>query len=152
MMKEIKLSQGLFALVDDDDYEELNQYKWYADKGCNTYYVVRNDYSNGQHKRIKIHRAIMGTPKGLCTDHKNGNGLDNRKENLRIVSTRQNCQNKHIKKSSQYVGVYWYKSQNRWVARIEINKKRKIIGGFKNELDAYNAYLKKLQEIGERIL
>jgi hypothetical protein len=61
-MKKLKLSQGKVALVDDEDYEWLNQWKWFAHKDCNTYYAGRSEKINGSRKQIWMHRAIMNTP------------------------------------------------------------------------------------------
>lgn len=148
-MKQIKLSQGKVALVDDEDYEELNKYKWYSYKGGNTFYAGRNFNSNGKQKTIKMHRIIMNTPKEMETDHIDGNGLNNQKSNLRIVTHRQNGQNKRINKSSRFVGVCWNEINNKWRAQIKINKKHKSLGVFDTELEAHNAYQNKLKEINE---
>jgi hypothetical protein len=91
----------------------------------------------------------MNTPKGMETDHKNGNGLDNQKSNLRIVTHRQNCQNQHINKTSKYVGLYWDKKANKWTSRIVINGKQKNLGSFDSEEEAYKSYIDKLKELGE---
>ena len=148
-MKEIKLSQGKSALVDDEDYEELNKYKWCAYKDGNTYYAIKTFKVVEGYKVIKMHKIIANTPKGMYTDHIDGNGLNNQKSNLRIVTNRQNQQNRHDNRSSKYIGVSWNKDSKKWRARIMIDKKTKFLGYFNNELDAYNAYLKKLKEIGE---
>jgi hypothetical protein len=147
-MKEIQLTQGLKALVDDNDYEEFNKYKWYAHKGGNTFYVER--HMKGNHKiKILMHRAIMNVNVGMFVDHIDGNGLNNCKSNLRIVTTRQNLQNRHSDKTSKYVGVFFDKVSNKWIACIRIDKIRKYIGRFENELDAHKAYLRVLDSIGE---
>jgi hypothetical protein len=148
-MKEIKLSQGLFAMVDDEDYDELNQYKWYAGKNANVFYAMRMIIVNGNYKTIKMHREILNNHSKNHTDHIDGNGLNNQKENLRIVTARQNCQNKHTISSSKYVGVYFNKNAKKWSSQIKINCKTIYLGLFKNEEDAHNAYLNKLKEIGE---
>lgn len=87
-MKTITLTQNRFAIVDDEDYEWLSQWNWYAQFGHGIYYAVRNDYTNG-HKQIRMHREIMGRTTGKFIDHRNGNGLDNHKENLRACTNRQ---------------------------------------------------------------
>jgi len=154
-MKEIKLSQGLYTTVDDEDYNELIKYKWFAHKSGNTFYAERHDYLNGKRVIMSMHRFIIKNNSKLHTDHINGNGLDNRKENLRIVTNRQNQhnqQNRHKAMSSKYAGVYFEKCSNKWKAQIGINNKQISIGRFDTELDAYNAYLNKLQEIGESVI
>jgi len=150
-MKTIELTKGKFTMVDDDDFEELNQHKWYANKMGNILYAVRN-IETPKRAKIYMHRSIMNTPNGLQTDHINGNGLDNRKENLRAVTARQNTQNKHTNKSSIYAGVNWSKVAQKWHARICIKGSRKHLGYFKTEIDAYNSYLKALEDIGEVLI
>ena len=108
-MKEILLTQGLVTIVDNDDYERLSKFKWYAAKSRQTYYAVRNkrihDGYGGQ-RQIKMHREILGNDIGLLQcDHVDGNGLNNQKSNLRVVTPRQNCQNLHVPKTSRHPGV-----------------------------------------------
>lgn len=148
-MKEIKLTQGKFALVDDEDYEMLMQYKWHTQNGCRTNYAHRSYRENGISKTIPMHRLIMKDNSHNLIDHINGNGLDNRKENLRIVTKRQNAQNLHINKSSKYACVHFNKLSKKWRSNIRIGKERIHLGYFTNEEDAYKAYLNKLEEIGE---
>jgi len=76
----------------------------------------------------------------LVVNHKNFNRADNRVENLEIVTNRENCNQKHLKSSSKYVGVHYYKSKSKWSAYIYINGKQKHLGYFLNELDASEAY------------
>lgn len=104
-MKEISLTQEKVALVDDDLYEELNQFKWHAHKMRNTLYAVRHSPTiNGKRPIIRMHHEIIGVPPtGFMTDHENGCGTDNQRENLRHVTNRQNQQNlKNKKKTSKY--------------------------------------------------
>jgi len=82
----IPLTQGRFAIVDPDDYDWLNQYKWYAAKCRTTFYAYRSKTRT----TVNMHREIMCAPKGMICDHKNHNGLDNRKSNLRLCTNRQN--------------------------------------------------------------
>jgi hypothetical protein len=140
-MKKIKLTQNKFALVDDEDYEKLNQYSWYAEKGRYTYYAARTDKLK---KKIRIHRFIMNPTSNLQIDHINGNGLDNRKENLRICTHQQNQYNKKLSKnnSSGIKGVHWDKSRNKWRAKIKINNKEKYLGRFKDRIEAKEVYTK----------
>lgn len=149
-MKEIALTQGKVALVDDEDFEELSKFKWYAHKEPHTFYAMRQ--SRGSHKfrkKILMHRAIMHPPENLEIDHFNGNGLDNQKSNLRIVTTRINLQNRHTPKSSKYPGVYWEKQTQKWKAQIRINGIKKNIGRYNIEEDAARAYIRKCEELLE---
>lgn len=136
-MKQISLTQGKVALVDDEDYERLNRFKWYAQKARNTFYAFR---MLGRGKMVLMHRDILNTPEGMVPDHIDGNGLNNQKSNIRIVTVRQNAQNLHIKKSSRYPGV---SPQNKaWRARIKINGLNIELGMFPTEEEAHEAYLK----------
>lgn len=138
-MKEIPLTQGKVTLVDDEDFDYLNQFKWCAKKDKKTYYATREKREGGKPHRIYMHSLIIGTPKGMQTDHINGDGLDNRRKNLRIVTNRENSQNRHQIKSSIYPGVY---SRNgKWISQIQIKGKNRQIGTFDNEKAASNAYI-----------
>lgn len=152
-MREIVLSQGFVAFVDDDMYEELNQHKWHANKNRNTYYARRHVIGDPD-KKIKMHHEVMGKPpKGYQTDHKNGNGLWNLKSNLRFVTNRQNNQNRtHQNSSSRYPGVGWAKREKRWRARITIDGEEKGLGYFKTEIEAFSAYKKAVEAIDETVL
>ena len=91
----------------------------------------------------------MGKKKGFEIDHINGNGLDNRKSNLRFVTPRQNLQNMHTKRYSKYPGVTWHKINHRWMAQIKINGRPIYLGYFNNEYEAYLAYKKAIEKLGE---
>lgn len=137
-MREIKLTQNKYALVDDEDYEYLNKFTWSCSKNKNTYYAVREKLK----KRIWIHRTIMSCPDGKFIDHINRNGLDNRKENLRVCTQSQNSHNSRIRKDNKsgIKGVYWHKINKKWIARIGVNSKLKHLGVFSDKLEAKNAY------------
>lgn len=140
-MKEILLTQGKVALVDDEDYPELSKYRWCAHKDGNTYYAMRHSPTiNGKRHTILMHVVISGTPKGMETDHINGNGLDNRRENLRVVTRRENTQNRHSPKSSKYPGVTWHKQRGKWMAYINVGSKQHYLGLYENEETAGIVY------------
>lgn len=142
MIKEIELTQGKVTLVDDSDFEEINQYKWHFGGG----YARRNKRDvDGSRKIVFLHRELMNTPAGLETDHINGEKLDNRRSNLRIVNKSMNQRNtKPRKGASEFKGVSFYKTKRHksgyWIARIQISGKVKNLGYFKNELEAAKAY------------
>lgn len=151
-MKQIPLTQGKFAIVDDEDYEWLNQWKWYARKHRNTFYAIRNtNQQSSERKHVRMHRLILGLRKGdgKTSDHKNGNGLDNRRKNLRICTKSQNSQNRLPLKntSSKFKGVYWDKKGKIWRAGIQKNSKRIYLGCFKSEIEAAKAYDRKAKEL-----
>jgi len=111
-------------------------------------------YSSIIVKTIKIHQIVAISflnhkqiGHKLVVNHKNFIRTDNRKLNLNIITARENTNKKHIKSSSQYVGVCWYNNANKWRARIDIMGTRKSLGMFINEIDAHNAYQKALSEI-----
>jgi hypothetical protein len=149
MTKRIKLTQGLYALVDDEDYERINKYKWYANKIRYTYYAVSANYGKEYNGSTLMHRAILGDPAGIPIDHINHNGLDNRRENIRTCSGSQNNMNsrKSINRTSKYKGVSWCKSSIRWQVDIGIMGKGIYLGHFNNEIEAAHAYDTKAKEL-----
>ena len=153
MTKEIPLTQGKVALVDDDDYEELSKFKWCAVKIKKWYYAVHySPQNNSQSHQLYMHAVIAGTPVGMHTDHINGNGLDNRRENLRVVTCRQNQQNQHVITTSKYPGVHWHKRYQKWQAQIWIEGKNRFLGYFDDENDAYHAYCGACAALGVPVL
>ncbi len=153
-MREIQLTHGHVALVDDEDFEVVNQFIWYPRKGVSTIYARANDYENKKQRRVDMHRLVMNAQPGQVVDHINCNGLDNRKENLRICTHTQNQwnQNKQITWegkpcSSKYRGVSWKKQNKKWSAVISYNGKQFWIGVFNKEDDAALAYNKKAKEL-----
>lgn len=142
-MKEIHLTQGKVALVDDADYEWLMQWKWYAQKNRRTYYAVRRTVSlNGVHETILMHRQILGLSFGDPRegDHREHDGLDNRRLNLRIVNHRQNQWNQRKAHRSRFPGVRWNKYHEKWQVCPNIHGKERFIGYFVEERTASEAY------------
>jgi hypothetical protein len=144
-MKVIPLTQGKVAIVDDADFDILTQWKWCAHKRGNNSWVACRNVSDGCNKRktILMHRLILNTPKGMETDHKNGNELDNRRDNLRICTTAQNQQNRHLLqdgKSSLFKGVSYRKLSKNWGAWIRVNGHLLNLGHFIDEVKAALAY------------
>lgn len=141
-MKKIKLTQGKFALVDDEDFEELNKYKWSAQKGYKTFYASRGfRKSNGKMSTVKMHQVILGWPKTII-DHDDEDGLNNQRGNLRLSSKSTNAMNKGkpVNNTSGFKGVTWCKSSSKWKAQIMVNRKRKNLGYFPTKEEAYKAY------------
>lgn len=134
-MKEIKLTQGQVALVDDDDYNYLNQWKWCAHKSGNTFYAERTIYP--EHKTIKMHWIIMNDFQGNRIDHKDSNGLNNQRSNLRFCNKSQNCMNRKYNNKTGYSGVY--KVKQCFQASIRVNKKNISLGYYKSLEDAARA-------------
>jgi hypothetical protein len=151
-MKEITLTQGKVTVVDDEDYDRLMRYKWHTYRQRETYYVGRGVWINSRVVRMRMHRFIMGViPQGMQVDHIDGDGLNNQKANLRIVTNRQNGQNRHVKKTSKYPGVSRFKKKQ-WQTQIMVNGERIRLGIFKEESDAFTAYKKAVESIGESVI
>ena len=116
-MKYIPLTKNQFAVVDDESYDYLNQWKWKLDsKG---YAVRQTSRKLPPRKNIYMHREIVKTPEGMFTDHKNFNRLDNRKENLRICTKRQNQIHQfNSRNKTGYRGISWNERDKAWVVQI----------------------------------
>lgn len=144
-MKQIQLSWGQTALVDDEDFDFLNQWKWQAQPSRGTYYAVRHGKRvNGKREQIRMHRVILSLKNSIqIGDHKDRNGLNNQKNNLRVVTVHQNNFNKsgHKNAKSRFKGVSWFQSPKKWGARIRLNSKKQIfIGLFNSEEEAAKGY------------
>jgi len=141
-MNKIKLTQNQHALVDDDDFAELDKYKWYAcwNKVMKSFYAMRKiPIGNNKRVTVSMHRVIMCPPEKLVVDHIDHNTLDNRKSNLRICTQSQNLINRRTFKknnTTNVLGVCWHKNNKKWVAYIGINKKRIYLGCFNNTEEA----------------
>lgn len=129
-MRTIPLANGGDALVDDEDYLRLVEFRW---RRSSNGYVVRG--MNGKHPAM--HQEIVRAPE---VDHKNGDRFDNRRGNLRPATHRQNCQNARPKGRSEFKGVSWVESKQRWWARIKLPDRRLWLGSFVSEEDAARAY------------
>jgi len=144
--KRIELSLDKVAVVDADDLERLSIYKWCAVRRNRTWYAktLRPD---GSH--LSMHRLIADAPKHLMVDHKDHNGLNNRKHNLRLCNNAQNQYNRlpHRGGTSKHKGVYLDKQYNKYRAIICHNSKRYHLGRFDNPDDAARAYDKKAKEL-----
>jgi hypothetical protein len=140
MAKQILLTQGKTAIVDDEDFEALSKYKWHAVKVSRMFYANRLQVITRKSIRMQWH--IIGKPqKGLEIDHINRNGLDNRKENLRFVTKGQNVINSdnYSSNTSGIRGVHWHKTHRKWGAKIVANGKQISLGYFDNIEDAKKA-------------
>lgn len=141
-MKEIKLTRGKVALVDDEDFDFLNQFNWFARKSGNTYYACRGIWNGENMTPIRMHRVIMkNAPENMLIDHIDGNGLNNQKENLRIATVSQNAQNSRVRKDSVSgcTGVSWQEATSRWHVSIQVDGKRLFLGYYTELKDAIQA-------------
>lgn len=146
-MKEISLTQGKIALVDDCDFDYLNQWKWCAAKARRTYYAFRRMEINGKMTVGTMHQFLINQPKGMQIDHKDDNGLNNQRNNLRICTNQENHMKmqtaKLIKgkaKTSLFKGVCFCKRTGRWAVSIKINGKNKFLGRHVSEIYAATVY------------
>jgi len=149
-MKQIPLTQGKVALVDDVDFKELSKHKWCAYKRGSTFYAARNQpLGNGKRKTIRMHRQIMDALGGVFTDHANHDGLDNQRSNLRSCTNSENQRNRLPQRggTSEYKGVSWNKAKKKWVAGIQHNNKVIHLGCFNSEREAAKTYDKKAKEL-----
>ncbi len=137
-MIKIPLTQGKVAIIDDEDYPLISQYKWRVFKHRNTYYAC----TTLRRKTILMHRVILNAQKGQEVDHCNHNELDNRRFNLRFATDSQQIQNSRKKQncSSQFKGVSWHKINKKWRAQIGIDKKHIHLGCFGIEEQAAKIY------------
>lgn len=143
-MKEVPLTQGLVALVDDEDFELVNQFKWHCRKHRNTHYAMRNIVgANGRRSVQQMHSMLL--PGVARIDHWNRNGLDNQKHNLRPASASNNNQNKRKQQgkwSSKFKGAS-YRARNKtkpWFSAITLNGQKIYLGYFRTDEEAARAY------------
>ncbi|QDV72476.1 HNH endonuclease [Botrimarina mediterranea] len=140
-MREIPLTQGKFALVDDEDYDRLvSRGSWFFQAEG---YAVRNERRpGGGQQMVKMHRLIMNAPDGFDVDHINNDKLDNRRVNLRLCSRAQNCRNRgpQANNPSGLKGVFFDRQHRRWTAQIRFDQRRYFLGRFTNPFDAAAAY------------
>jgi len=145
-MKEIELSKGYITLVDDEDFEYLNQWKWLSLVRNNCSYAIRREKVNGKIKVILMHNLIMPCRKGVLIDHKDRNSLNNQKLNLRFCNHKQNCANRTPCGKSKYLGVYisiYVGKKHKTIsyrADITISRKTVHLGRHRSEIDAAKAY------------
>jgi len=143
-MRRIKLTQGKYAIVDDGKYETFNSFNWNYSYG----YAARSIYKRGEYPyrsfKVYMHHCVIGQPlnRKFEIDHINGDRLDNRSENLRIVNRRTNTQNKIKNRNGKLAGVRMNETITpSWRATIGVNGKSIHLGVFDNPQKAHRAYL-----------
>jgi hypothetical protein len=140
--RRIELTRGKYTIVDPEDYGWLNKYKWHTNCGNGKFYAANKNLP-------KMHRLIIKPPNNLFVDHINGNGLDNRKANLRLATCAQNNWNSNCGKNygkSKYKGVNWHKYRKKWFALAGMYGKKVYLGYYSNEEEAARAYDKYVKE------
>jgi hypothetical protein len=139
--RRIPLGESKYTIVDPQDFYRFNIFNWCPQQNGPDIYAVR--LVSNPKKIVSLHREIMDFPKGLVVDHRNNNGLDNRRENLRAATQSQNSCNKaktKLKTSSLYIGVHFDKRRGLWAASIRNNGKTIWLGRFESEIEAARAY------------
>lgn len=138
-MKQISLTQGKVALVSDEDFDYLNQFKWTASFVHKTWYAQRGVYHAGKKTTQYMHRLVC---EGGIIDHRDGDGLNNQRGNLRGCTHAENLRNRGKTKSntSGHKGVYWNNPKQKWQARIQVDGKHYHLGYFDNITSAAEAY------------
>lgn len=146
MTREIPLTKGQIALVDDEDYDFLMQWKWFYNNGG---YAVRADRSTGKYATVYMHRVVTGATSSQIVDHINRNKLDNQRSNLRFATVRINNQNRPADRdsTSPFKGVHWYARDGKWHAQIRAYGRTTHLGYFDNPTDAARAYDERAREI-----
>jgi hypothetical protein len=146
-MKEIPLTQGKVALVDDEDYERVMAYKWYAAMQGRQWYALRKVQRDGKQTTVEMHRFILDAGDSpLQVDHINGNGLDNRRVNLRLGTRSENQRNSYKHRAGRLPGTYLMKRGYRlarpWQAQIWIDGRMRHLGCFATAQEAHERFLR----------
>jgi len=142
--RRIKLSKGKYAIVDPEDFERLNQYRWH----CTHYGYAMRAVSVGSGKgrkqvAVHMHNVVCPAPDGMITDHINRKPFDNRKANLRPATQRQNVWNRKFAKEggrTRYNGIRWDKNRRKWQVRLAVDGIRESFGYYADEVEAAKAY------------
>lgn len=149
-MKEIPLANGKVAFIDDEDYAWVSQWHWCATLCNGKWYVKRDVMANHSRSTILLHRALLGLDDpDVEVDHVDGNGLNNSRQNLRTCTHQLNQMNRPKLEgcTSKHKGVFWSKIRNKWAVQISVNKRRKHVGYFTDELAAAKAYNEAVSEL-----
>ena len=138
----VSLTQGLNAIVDVADVPIISGFNWYALVQKNHRYAVRWETVNGKTKLLGMHRQLLRAPDGFDVDHVDGDGLNNRRANIRIATRSQNMHNKKMQRNntSGFKGVHWDKNKKKWQANIKLHYKRHYLGLFDTAEEAALAY------------
>jgi hypothetical protein len=138
----VTLTQGHEAIIDAADVSLVDKWNWYAGIRAHLIYAVRSDRIGQNKITVLMHRVIMRDPVRLHIDHEDGDGLNNRRYNVRIATPSQNMHNMRTRcdNTSGFKGVHFSKSSGKWMARIKLNQKTNYLGLFASPEDAHAAY------------
>lgn len=141
MAKKVPLTNGQFAIVDDEDFERVSQYNWHGAENNGSTHIYAAT-------KLRMHRLIVDAPPGTMVDHINGDTLDNRRCNLRICTNAQNQQNTQSRGgSSRYKGVSFNKKYGKWLGAFMFEGRHYYCGYWETEDDAARAVDKKRGEV-----
>lgn len=141
MTRGIPLTNGGVALVDDEDFERIAAHRWRGQRIGRTVYAARGEYLGKYKTRtIYMHREILTAPVGVLVDHEDGDGLNNRRANIRFATKTQNAWNQPPADPSRFKGVSWHKAWRRWIAYYTSGRRQIVIGGFHDPVEAARAY------------
>lgn len=150
-MKSIKLTKDNVTIIDDGDFINVSRFRWCSLSANGKTYACRGVVNRGRSKTILMHREIMGiTSSNIHVDHINGNTLDNRRENLRVCTHKQNIRNsnkRYSHSSSAYKGVCKRSNVKKWHAYIVVDGSQKFLGSYAYECDAAKAYNKAAKDL-----
>jgi len=139
------LPDNKFAQIDEEDLPLVSAYQWRVQKSRNTEYA----YTLGEYKSIAMQNLIAPPPDGLLNDHRDGNGLNNTRANIRPATHAQNVWNSRKRRTSKspYKGVSYRRVDKRWTAQIKVGEKNLILGLFATAEEAARAYDAKAREL-----
>lgn len=143
-MRQIPLTHGQVALVDEKDAACLPSVKWHAIYNARTkkWYATASLQHGMKVRTVYMHRYILNAPQGMHVDHINGDGLDNRRSNLRLATRSQNQHNRRTQynNATGYKGVSYFKNDRSYWMQFQVNGRRVRVGGFKTAMEAAKAY------------
>jgi len=141
--RRIKLTRGQYAIVDPEDFERLNQYKWHCSHRGYAKRAVPHAPAKGRQRLVGMHQELCPVPEGMVVDHINRNPLDNRKANLRPATRRQNTWNRKLTRKTRktrYTGIHWDKRSRKWEVLVRIDGRNRGFGAYADEVEAAKAY------------
>ena len=138
----VPLTKGYEAIIDAADVPLISAWNWTTVVGRSNIYAFRSYWADKNKRTLYLHRAIMGEPEGFQVDHINGNGLDNRRANLRLATGSQNQHNRgaNLHNTSGFKGVTWHKEAQKWQAQVALGGKNKYLGRYNTAEAAHAAY------------
>lgn len=139
---ELELTRGQVTIFDEEDLPIVTQHTWHADPSGPTFYAVSMKYKAGKYYRLTLHRLLLAAPNGTVVDHIDGNGLNNRRKNIRLCTPQENAMNRTRPQRNPwgYRGVTWNKRYSHFVGQIRHEQKIHYLGSFKTAEEAARAY------------